>query len=148
METERCTPYEVEWAKRVLKCGALVESDSHEPTENAKYVPLMTEDCAFYFIPCYSDCALVQRWWCDRYPPVYQARPDSERPRWAVEVVQCFSSYDRMTPDDYELVEIARADSLIDAIKATRHWMLDQELQNEGEGLWAELEILRQQQPQ
>lgn len=134
--------FDVEWAKRVLKCGALVESDSHDPQEGRAFVPLMTEDRAFYFVPCYADCVLVTRWWRDHEPPVYQARPDPDRPRWAVEVLKCFPG-GHWEPDDYDLVEIARADSLVAAITAARHWMLDMELEAESLALYAEIEAAR-----
>lgn len=136
--------YVNELARQILKCDGLIPSDTHDEQTDAKCVPLMTSDRAFYFVPCYADCVRVTKWWFDQSPPVYQSRVDLQRPKWAVEVVKCCPG-NRDEPDDFDNVEVARADSLIRAIQEASHYAHEQKLQSISDSVWCDKEILLQQ---
>lgn len=130
------TPEEIEkryvssFAEALLNGGPLVESDSHDE-EGA----LMTKDHAWYFVP-HTDDPVMTGPRIGR-PPA----PIEGRHRWAVEVVKVTPAT-RDEPEDCDLLEIAREDSLMKAIEAAAHAQLDRDIRNIGEGLFWEKERL------
>ena len=107
----------------------LVPSNSHDDAEGC----FMTEDETFYFSP-------------DESYPVTVCRLGGECPipgrfYFNIETVKCFPG-SFMEPDDYDLVEVGRGNSLVDAVKQAillnKEWDIDGFLQNEAE---AQMEI-------
>ena len=117
-------------AQQFLK-SPLVKSDSHED-EEMDAGAMMTEDRAWYFVPCLDDPVMI---------PGTIARPEHPstdgRVRWRIEVMRCYPG-GRWNPDEYDLDEIpgTRADSLYQAIENAALAALSNEMRNWGEGEW------------
>jgi hypothetical protein len=120
--------YVTKFAEAVLHCGPLVDSDSHDDGG-----ALMTKDRAWYFVP-HPDDPVMSSPRIGR-PPA----PIVGRHRWAVEVIKVTPAT-RDEPEEWDLLEIAREDSLMKAIEAAAHAALDRDIRNIGEGLFWEKE--------
>lgn len=121
------SPADAHFAQIVLG-HPLVPSDSHDDEEGA----LMTQNQEWYFVPHHDD-PVVSR------PTIgHPNGKPTDRPRWGVEIVKVFTSY--AEPDDYDLAEIKRADSLWEAIKAARHYALDRELADHAYATWSKFD--------
>jgi hypothetical protein len=119
---------------RALLGVSLVVSDSHDYEDGKEHQPVMTEDGAWYFVPHYDDPV----------PPRLALTAPSKdapvRPRWGLEAVKVYpATY--WEPEDAELVEVARVDSLEEAFAAARHALLDQEIEDIGMGIYAQYEM-------
>lgn len=102
----------------------LVPSDCHEE-EGA----MMTENREFYFVPHIDDPVIARG---------IKERP-TNRPKWGVEVLVCYTSYQE--PDDYDFAEEGdRADSLVDAIAEASRIQHERKIRNIGEGIFWESE--------
>lgn len=111
--------YDSLFAEKVIG-SPLLPSDSHEE-EGA----LMSKNGAWYFVPHVED-------------PV-RGRPTighpegilTTRPRWGLETAKCCHG-SRWEPDEWDVVEVDRFDSLTLAIAGTAHRELDQQIAEHG----------------
>ena len=111
----------------------LIPSDSHDEKG-----AMMTENQAWYFVPCEDDFVMSCRTIRSDTP-----KP-TDRPRWRVEAVQVEHNYPH-EPDWAELVEVGeRSDSLMRAIEEASLLEHKQEISNIGEGLYWQAENLKE----
>jgi len=139
MDTPTLTPAEqIELKYLSLYCEAilgspLVESDSHDKEECGGIQPYMTKNQEFYFVPL-PDCPVMTG------PRIgHEPEPIPGRFEYAVEVVKIFPG-SHWEPDEYDQIEVDRAQSLTHALDAAAHHQLDMKLQNIGEGLYYQKE--------
>ena len=107
--------YDSIFAELVLK-SPLTPSNSHDE-EGA----MMTKDGAWYFVPHADDCV--------RGRPTIGCPEGklTERPRWGLEAVKCYPG-GHWQPDEYDIAEVERFDSLWEAIKGAAHAELERNL--------------------
>ena len=114
-----------------LKSPLVIDTD-YEVENEGDPVAYRTEDYAFMFVPHLDDPVMSGR-------TLRGQHPIPGRYRYSVEIgVSSGGSY--WEPPDYDVMEIAREDSLEKAIAAAAHWILDQNISNFSEGNYWDME--------
>ena len=115
---------------KFLKSPLVIDTDYELEAEPHAY---KTEDDMFFFVPQLDDPVMSQR------TLLGDPKPIEGRYRYSIEVVQGDGgSY--WEPPDYDQVEIGREDSLEKAITFAAHYLLDINLNGEGEGSYYNME--------
>lgn len=138
METEYSKrKKELEWENMVkfsleFLGSELVVDTEYEPENEGDPIAYKTKDDAFMFVPQLDDPVMGGR-------TLLGQKPIEGRYRYSVEIgVSSGGSY--WEPPDYDVVEIAREDSIGKAIGAAAHWILDQKIDGYTEGWYWETE--------
>jgi hypothetical protein len=109
----------------------LVASDSHDEDG-----AMMTKNQEWYFVPLKDDPVMAGR-------GIAKGTVPTDKPRWAVETVHCYSGYPN-EPDDYDLAEEGdRQDSLFQAIVEASRIQHEEKIRNVAEGIYWEGEGMK-----